>query len=294
MVNTGRPNCGTWGASDLSYDGTMLVREFQINQQTGLLAPSATYMVGPMGPCCRINEQNQTKGYYPAGVTTTTPLTRGVTRWYVYDGLGSVIGELDDNNNINTSGQFDVYGAPRAGTQQGVAATSGQGYVGSLGHVTDQSIGGLIYMQARYYDPGVGRFVSEDPKGSGNNWYSYADDDPTGLVDSSGQNPGEDFFGAVLFWLARIAGYPFEWQVKGMEWTVEGIQASCKAISGAISAARTSAADELTDLVNSGPADAETVLEAEDVVETEAAVVQAEAALGEGEAIVQTAGAVGE
>ena len=67
-----------------------------------------------------------------------------------------------------------------------------------------------------------------------------------------------------------------------------------KAISGAISAAKTSAADELTDLVNSGPADAETVLEAEDVVETEAAVVQAEAALGEGEAIVQTAGAVGE
>jgi len=75
-------------STDYAYDGTMLVREFQINQQTGLLAPSATYMVGPMGPCCRINEQNQTEGYYPAGVTSTTPLTRGVTRWYVYDGLG--------------------------------------------------------------------------------------------------------------------------------------------------------------------------------------------------------------
>jgi YD repeat-containing protein len=97
--------------TDYAYDGTMLVREFQTNQQTGLLAPSVTYMVGPMGPCCRINEQNQSDGYYPAGVTSTTPLTRGVTRWYVYDGLGSVVGELDDNNNITTSRQYDVYGA---------------------------------------------------------------------------------------------------------------------------------------------------------------------------------------
>jgi len=63
----------------------------------------------PMGPCCRINEQNQSEGYYPAGVTSTTPLTRGVTRWYVYDGLGSKIAELDDNNNMTTSRQYDVY-----------------------------------------------------------------------------------------------------------------------------------------------------------------------------------------
>jgi hypothetical protein len=50
-----------------------------------------------------------------------------------YDGLGSKIAELDDNNNMTTSGQYDVYGAPRAGTQQGVTATSSQGYVGGLG-----------------------------------------------------------------------------------------------------------------------------------------------------------------
>jgi hypothetical protein len=110
--------------TDYAYDGTMLVREFQINQPAGLLAPSATFMIGPMGPCCRINEQNQTEGYYPVGVTSTTPLTRGVTRWYVYDGLGSKIAELDDNNNMTTSRQYDVYGAPRLGTQQGVAGTS--------------------------------------------------------------------------------------------------------------------------------------------------------------------------
>jgi RHS repeat-associated protein len=142
-----------------------------------------------MGPCCRINEQNQSEGYYPAGVTSTAPLTRGVTRWYVYDGLGSVVAELDDNNNMTTSGQCDVYGAPRAGTQQGVAGTSGQGYVGSLGHVTDQSTGGLIYMQARYYDPGVGRFVSEDTEPASADWFTYCDDNPVCAKDPDGHNP---------------------------------------------------------------------------------------------------------
>jgi RHS repeat-associated protein len=181
--------------TDYAYDGTMLVREFQINQQTGLLAPSATYMVGPMGPCCRINEQNQSEGYYPAGATSSTPLTRGVTRWYVYDGLGSVVAELDDNNNMTTSGQFDVYGAPRLGTQQGVAATSSQGYVGSLGHMTDASTGGLIYMRARYYDPSLGRFVSEDPSCHGNNWFIYCGNDPVDKFDSSGRD--EDLAGSL-------------------------------------------------------------------------------------------------
>jgi RHS repeat-associated protein len=160
-----------------------------------------------MGPCCRINEQNQSEGYYPAGVTSTTPLTRGVTRWYVYDGLGSVIGELDANNNLTTSRQYDVYGAPRAGTQQGVTATASQGYVGSLGHVTDQSTGGLIYMQARYYDPGIGRFVSEDPKEQGYNWFAYCHANPVNSVDESGCDDGSINAGALDFFAVLGTGF---------------------------------------------------------------------------------------
>jgi RHS repeat-associated protein len=100
-----------------------------------------------------------------------------------------VIAELDDNGNMTTSREYDVYGAPRANTYQGATATSSQGYVGSLGHVTDPSTGGLIYMQARYYDPGMGRFVNQDPKGDGNNWYTYCDNQPTNEVDQSGESP---------------------------------------------------------------------------------------------------------
>jgi len=56
---------------------------------------------------------------------------------------------------------------------------------GRLGHTTEDDTG-LIYMRARYYDPAIGRFISEDPAGNGDNWYAYCDNNPVNLVDESG------------------------------------------------------------------------------------------------------------
>jgi RHS repeat-associated protein len=52
---------------------------------------------------------------------------------------------------------------------------------------------GLYYYRARYYDPKVGRFVSEDPIGfaGGENHYSYVSNDPTTAIDP---------LGLVRFW----------------------------------------------------------------------------------------------
>ena len=37
---------------------------------------------------------------------------------------------------------------------------------------------GLYYLRARYYDPNVRRFISEDPVEDGGNWYVYAGNNP--------------------------------------------------------------------------------------------------------------------
>mgnify|MGYP002510913681 FL=1 len=34
---------------------------------------------------------------------------------------------------------------------------------------------GLIYLRARYYDPELGRFLTEDPVKDGLNWYVYCE-----------------------------------------------------------------------------------------------------------------------
>ncbi len=179
------------------YDGQTLIREMQQNAQ-GVLQSTATYLCGPRGPEYR-RDDTQAEGTYTDG-TGTHPA--GKTRWYVYDGLGSVVGEVDPSGNMTSSDTFDVYGAKRAGGTG--TTTSRQGFVGSLGHITDTETG-LVYMRARYYDPNVGRFTSEDPKQSGSNWFAYVDNDPVNNADPDGKD--KQVIGAV----AALAGITILW-----------------------------------------------------------------------------------
>ncbi len=59
--------------------------------------------------------------------------------------------------NIVATYDYAPYGAQVLGTPP-------SGPTGYTGHVNDGE-SGFVYMQARYYDPGVGRFLSVDPVG---------------------------------------------------------------------------------------------------------------------------------
>ena len=48
---------------------------------------------------------------------------------------------------------------------------------------------GTVYLRARYYDPVIGRFLSEDPAGDGLNWYTYCGNNPVVFVDFTGLAP---------------------------------------------------------------------------------------------------------
>ena len=52
----------------------------------------------------------------------------------------------------------------------------------------DQAIN-LYYYRARYYDPEIGRFISEDPIGfqGGINFYAYCNDNPINCNDPEGK-----------------------------------------------------------------------------------------------------------
>jgi RHS repeat-associated protein len=163
------------GATTTDYVlmGDSVVRELRAG------ATHATYLHGPRGPEYRRD-------------------AAGNARWYLYDGLGSVLGEVDPAGNVTASRKLDVYGALRASTG---TATSSHGFVGGLGHPSEAETG-LVYMRARYYDPVVGRFASEDQDRDGPNWFGYANANPVGLVDRSGGRSISSLFA----WASAIYG----------------------------------------------------------------------------------------
>jgi RHS repeat-associated protein len=73
----------------------------------------------------------------------------------------------------------------------------GDNRIGYTGHVEDQN--GLIYAGARYYDPTLGRFLSDDPSRFSEanpmsfNRFAYANDNPYKYVDPDGREVSQIF-----------------------------------------------------------------------------------------------------
>jgi RHS repeat-associated protein len=122
----------------------------------------------------------------------------------VYD-AGMPMEEVDSSGNITAARKYDVYGLVRSGQ----VGSSSQKYVGSLGHESEGNTG-LIYMRARYMDPVLGRFISEDPSKDGVNWFVYCGDSPTTMVDESGQVP------LLIANLMGWVGFGFVWVGAGL------------------------------------------------------------------------------
>ncbi|MCW0451582.1 hypothetical protein NB721_000668 [Xanthomonas sacchari] len=105
-------------------------------------------------------------------------------RYIHTDGLGSVVLVTNSDRNAVERSEYEPYG-----NLLNRPITDGPGYVG---HVADAATG-LDYMQQRYYDPSIGRFLSIDPvtassvSGSNFNRYWYANSNPYRFTDPDGR-----------------------------------------------------------------------------------------------------------
>jgi RHS repeat-associated protein len=103
--------------------------------------------------------------------------------YYYTSPQGTVLATTDANGNLLSSADYRPYGQQVLGQPE-----AGPGYTG---HVNDTD-SGLIYMQARYYDASLGRFLSTDKKEreAGSLFvfgrYSYANGNPILNIDPDG------------------------------------------------------------------------------------------------------------
>lgn len=152
---------------------------------------------------------------------------------YHTDESGSVVAMTDAGQNVLNAYAYGPYGE--------LLASSGSlenpfQFVGAHGVMADEN--GLMYMQARYYDPELRRFITQDPIGTmgGLNVYAYAGGDPVGSIDPSGlQHSADELITAIKTWLdegvelgLRDPGYLFP--NVGSSVTINGVKVPCKAI----------------------------------------------------------------
>jgi RHS repeat-associated protein len=109
--------------------------------------------------------------------------TSAGTRTYLTDALGSVIAQTNDQQAVQ-----NFYGYTPYGETQALGPDEGN----PIQYTARENDGTALYFyRARYYDPVLKRFVSEDPigLGAGTNVYAYVGGDPIGFTDPDGLNP---------------------------------------------------------------------------------------------------------
>lgn len=130
---------------------------------------------------------NAVTNYYVYGVGLMYQVTESATATntltYHYDYRGSTVALTDSGGNLTDRMEYSLYGTLtyRVGTNDTPFLFNGQ-----YGVMSDPD--GLLYMQARYYNPYLCRFISADPSGFGGglNMYAYANGNPVSNADPFG------------------------------------------------------------------------------------------------------------
>lgn len=125
--------------------------------------------------------------------------TGSTVNYFLADHLGSTNGFADGTGNVSSSSNYDSFGNPSNTSFPNRYQFTGREY---------DSFSGLQFSRARWYDPKIGRFISEDPVGFNGgdiNLYGYVRNQPQWYRDPTGLMPGEDVMRDPNAWRAGAA-----------------------------------------------------------------------------------------
>lgn len=129
-----------------------------------------------------------------ATMTSAQADNRDEVIFFFNDALGSAVAAVNESGELCWSEEYTGYGDKSINDD--VISVVGCGIVGEergfTGHTEDVN-SDLVYMQQRYYDPSIGRFLSIDPLDANPespktfNRYAYANNNPYKYVDPDGR-----------------------------------------------------------------------------------------------------------
>ena len=116
------------------------------------------------------------------------------------DMLGSIRAVTDSAGQVVARFDYEPFGLLIE--ESSPASAGGERYTGKP---LDAELG-LYYFGARYYDPGLGRFITADPARDGLNWYVYCDNNPGARVDPDGHQSQTATWAGSMSWLILADG----------------------------------------------------------------------------------------
>jgi len=183
---------GVTTVTRFAYDGGNVWADLNSSNQ---LTMRRLYLDGVDQPFARVDSNN-------------------VAAWYLTDHLGSIRDVMDKAGATDLDQVvYDAYGNITSES----APTSGDRYK-YTGREWDGNTG-LQYNRARYFDPKIGRWVSQDTLGFGagdGNLYRYVHDEPTNATDASGmqeQSPLSIEPGIVVRGPYGQFAWPIRWKL---------------------------------------------------------------------------------
>ena len=125
-------------------------------------------------------------------------LYNGTPHYYVYNGQGDVVRLISASGATEAMYTYDAWGKPLSVTDASGNAISDASHIANVnpiryrGYYYDVETG-FYYLQSRYYDPEVGRFINADGLVStgqgvlGYNMYAYCGNNPVNRADPTGE-----------------------------------------------------------------------------------------------------------
>jgi RHS repeat-associated protein len=161
------------------------------------------------------DNNNNILRYYIRGLGLMAMVESGQVYTYHFNAVGSTVAMTDSGQNIVNMYAYTPFGVIANENEQIPQPFK---FVGQYGVMSEGN--GLYYMRARYYDPDIGRFISEDPIGFGGgdvNLYAYVGNNPVIYIDPNGLLTWKEriFVTGIGIW--RFIG-PAKLYVEGLGW----------------------------------------------------------------------------
>ncbi|MCC6436482.1 MAG: RHS repeat-associated core domain-containing protein [Acidimicrobiales bacterium] len=207
VTTTANPTCTTTGGTSMVYDpdGQRLIRR----DATGTII----YLEGQEYRRPSTGNPVITRYYSVAGTTiaarnkTVTTSGTNTLNWIAGDRTGSATLTIQAGTTTTQRQRYKPYGNPRGTTNTAFNTITERGWIGQTKDNT-----GLNYLNNRYYNPDLNKFISVDPILDLNNPrtlnpYAYAGNNPTSYSDPTGLCYGLADAASLGIDLDNVAGW---------------------------------------------------------------------------------------